>query len=811
MRLSANDKTTRKYTAQNGGICSRFFGRLFWTLRLVVFDLPLLVLFALFVATVVVHKLHDEYLHPQLQLMVFKEENRQFTDTTYYHRVCDVDDFSAESPEELMIEDDFTAMDSMHHMLTHGTSIYPNLLTNETATELRDWIARENHIREGWSVIENQNRFTWGIDINMHPKLQTFWQELASNKQLLEGLEAIVGPDPAVIEFTAITSSYGAEDQYMHADLIPGGSPTKYARSFVPSYSLFVPLQDTTYGMGATHVCPGTHLCSEADDVCAEHGAFAVSGETGVWKMGNGALVNQQTFHRGMGFTEKGAPDRVVLIATFASRPIYRTGMETRQIGQGGSYSLLWNQWGHTFYDYVHADKRMTEPQKTLRSLGIIKGNGWNYLSSLSMRMANEDTDMKEEHLEEFLEEEGGFKFLPMSWQKQGLNEESDISSWHAFALALLKRIKSELRKLYFIGLGVYVAVFYFLVKAQRSLGIGGSNKQSTFAIGLRFVGRILATHGVVVGIAWLALNSVEDTPWAKAIKSRKLYRIPVTEINDPAPSTIPNTGDILFVPHFSSDYLASYARVIDYAHPGNLYWKRVAFAYAPSYNDLSPKMKDLFCSTLIFETTRDRRFLKQDEERFWTEVLDENELLTACHRELTLAFDPLLETLSDQIVSLRTETEFGKFRGTAMQAKTMTDYLQSWDNRVFANSSQETPSSESFLKRPEHTRKSQAFARAIHSQTRLESLGRSSTPLRKAGLPPQPPREEPFYGAWLKEGDRVEGKFACKEDGLWFPGTITAAIPGMGAYDVLYDDGDTDKELPEECVDRLVPYNEHS
>ncbi|VEU36184.1 unnamed protein product [Pseudo-nitzschia multistriata] len=149
----------------------------------------------------------------------------------------------------------------------------------------------------------------------MHPKLQTYWQELAANDQFRNGLEAIVGPDPAIIEFTAITSSYGAEDQYMHADVIHHGSAVKYARSFVPSYSLFIPLQDTTYEMGATHVCPGSHQCSEADDICDDYGAFAVSGEGGgVWKMGDGALLNQQTFHKGMGYTQKGGPDRVVLM-----------------------------------------------------------------------------------------------------------------------------------------------------------------------------------------------------------------------------------------------------------------------------------------------------------------------------------------------------------------------------------------------------------------------------------------------------------------------------------------------------------------
>jgi len=251
--------------------------------------------------------------------MRFQEDNRQFTDTTYYHRYCDGDDFTATSHLELMIPDNFTTEDSVQHMLTHGASIYPNLLTNETATELRDWIDRENHnpIREGWNVIENQNRYSWGIDMNMHPTLQTFWQELAANEKFINGLQAIVGADPAIVEFTAITSSYGAEDQYMHADVIPSASATKFARSFFPTYSLFIPLQDTTYEMGATHVCPGSHMCSEgADDHCDDFD-LAMSGEGGIWSMGAGALLNQQTYHKGMGFTQEGAIDRVVLMYVY--------------------------------------------------------------------------------------------------------------------------------------------------------------------------------------------------------------------------------------------------------------------------------------------------------------------------------------------------------------------------------------------------------------------------------------------------------------------------------------------------------------
>jgi hypothetical protein len=202
-----------------------------------------------------------------------------------------------------------------------------------------------------------------------------------------------------VIEFTAITSAYGAKDQFDHQDVVPPASGVKYARTFVPSYSLFITLQDTTYEMGATHVCPGSHLCSEGcEEICPKHNLPLSGIDGGVWKQGWGALVNQQTTHKGMGHTDSNAMDRVVIIATFAPRPQLQK-LETRMLAQGGSYSLLWSQWGHTLRDFsseTHATLKlwttMKEPWITMRSFGLLKAKGWNIISVASMRIANEDT-----------------------------------------------------------------------------------------------------------------------------------------------------------------------------------------------------------------------------------------------------------------------------------------------------------------------------------------------------------------------------------------------------------------------------------
>jgi ectoine hydroxylase-related dioxygenase (phytanoyl-CoA dioxygenase family) len=193
-----------------------------------------------------------------------------------------------------------------------------------------------------------------------------------------------------VMEFTAITSSYGAVAQYTHPDVQTSGSGALFARTFATPHSLFIPLQDTTYEMGATHVCPGSHLCAY-EYHCTKH-SVPLSDRDKVWPMGWGAIYNQQTTHNGAAHIEPNGPDRVVLIMSFVARPYRRGGFDARMVSLGGTYSILWNQWGHTLSDFVHADTRMTNPQKSLRSLGLIKGNGLSLLDTIIMRLPNDDS-----------------------------------------------------------------------------------------------------------------------------------------------------------------------------------------------------------------------------------------------------------------------------------------------------------------------------------------------------------------------------------------------------------------------------------
>jgi hypothetical protein len=120
--------------------------------RILLLDIPLLVIFTLYVGTVVVHQIHDDYLGKQLQLMRFIPDDRDLVDMTYYHRICDSSDISATSVDELVLPVNATADDALEHIMTHGATLYPNLLSPDTARALREFIDRENKVREGYYV-----------------------------------------------------------------------------------------------------------------------------------------------------------------------------------------------------------------------------------------------------------------------------------------------------------------------------------------------------------------------------------------------------------------------------------------------------------------------------------------------------------------------------------------------------------------------------------------------------------------------------------------------------------------------------------
>jgi len=249
--ISSSTHPSRIYQANTSSIDDNvgkphFVARLLRLMvRISLFDFPLTVLFSVVVAITILRAVHDKYLVKQLNMMLFQVTDRPFLEYTYYERECNLDEeISATSREELILSKNSTAEECVAHQMKHGVSVYQDLLTPETMHELREFIIQENQVREGFGVIENENRYSWGIDVNMHPAMKKYWKELGSNELLVRGIQAIVGPDPAIIEFTAITAAHGAKDQYDHQDVVAPGNGIKYAHC--KSFSSFLPRQFAT-------------------------------------------------------------------------------------------------------------------------------------------------------------------------------------------------------------------------------------------------------------------------------------------------------------------------------------------------------------------------------------------------------------------------------------------------------------------------------------------------------------------------------------------------------------------------------------
>ena len=197
-------------------------------LRIICFDVPFAIIFAIYLSIVYLDWLSYNYLVPLNTLQYFDTHER---DITYYHRICTKDDQTTFDTEDLLVDissssndttDIHTKIDNaVQKMLRHGVTILPNLISESTAAELRDYILEQNKINDHLIfVLENQFRWSFPIQVDQDPIIAQALQEILvkNNPNLIAFLEAVMGTNPAIIEFTAITQAYGAKEQFWHQD-----------------------------------------------------------------------------------------------------------------------------------------------------------------------------------------------------------------------------------------------------------------------------------------------------------------------------------------------------------------------------------------------------------------------------------------------------------------------------------------------------------------------------------------------------------------------------------------------------------------
>jgi len=260
-------------------------------IRTLLLDSPLLIIFGVYLGLLWVHHVADNYLIPQMEAAMW-EDDRDLNEMTYYYRECDETDMSTTNGADLFLPENATPEEAYEHNLRHGFTLFPRVLSEETAAGLRTHIlARIRNLtaEENIWLEEQENRWSFPLGTE-EPYVTQALMEVASNKLLKESMAKILGDNPAMIEMTAITATHGAKAQSWHQD--GPTAPARFGRGFRAGYSVFIQLQNTTKAMGATGACPGLYMCSETpEEVCQEHGLQPVN-EHGYWRAGDALVMN---------------------------------------------------------------------------------------------------------------------------------------------------------------------------------------------------------------------------------------------------------------------------------------------------------------------------------------------------------------------------------------------------------------------------------------------------------------------------------------------------------------------------------------
>mmetsp|Transcript_4135 Transcript_4135/g.8133 ORF Transcript_4135/g.8133 Transcript_4135/m.8133 type:complete len:653 (+) Transcript_4135:1539-3497(+) len=522
--------------------------------------------------------------------------------------------------------------------------------------------------------------------------------------------------------------------------------------------------------------------------------------------------MNQQTTHRGRAHVES-APDsdRVLFILAFTPRPRhtkYISDLETRGLSLGGSYATHWTQWGHSVLDLADNWRFMWNPIKTLRALGLYKSRdalwGWDYISVLMIRFSNRDYPGRQDLMTSL--ENGTLSVIPEFIRppvKEDL-EDTDTKWYHYyFFIDLAANCKSFLLTASYVAVGVYVGVAFGL---NVGLYLIGKRARKDLSLG-RNVARAILIPATVYLVFYNTKQRLDSSPWARHIRSKKLYQLSHDFRGPKLPSVLPHEKDVLMLDDFQSEYLASYTRLHEIGHPGNKAFKRMIVESAKGFETLSDSLKlDLSASLMLWNRESQGRFLGKNLVNQWAE-LTRPMTMEYIHKQLLRQDNPFVEAAVRSIDYLSSETKFGTWRDTAMQRTHIPSLLRSLELRIVR------------LPKPSSAEKGAAepkarglvLPRARASRQLMMDLIMSDTTSDTQrvvlnGIPPARPIREPFPGAWLRVGDKVEGRYENKFN-QWYRGEIVGAAANKMTWQVKYYDDEVDDSMCRWCVRRFVPY----
>jgi hypothetical protein len=424
----------------------------------------------------------------------------------------------------------------------------------------------------------------------------------------------------------------------------PDGNGVKFGRTYSHSYSLFLPLQDTTGDMGATDLCPGTHFCASDDlwDVCEANriglhnirpkytgGSSSSSsssrnqssvdddknredeyeykgdGEEGIWRAGDGALFNQQVWHRGTAHVDDDGPDRVMFIVSFLRRPV---ADDPRQLARGTYFHQKWLNWGSTWQDMTDAASSLKRPWNILRCLHLWKSSdrqwGYDLFTATTLRIANAQQGGEPSDLKIFIDN----VMTPLHFPErlQGTIDYESDEAWQIYLRETIRNTHGSLRTVNYVG-HIFFALFwlivtsisYFYNRLKKQLSQEQQQQQhhhqqqhpifhTVFKNGAR---RLAWTHGSVIVLGLYTWYKVKNSKWATDIDSgRTLMRpFPVAEFidNDPGVqgglTTLPRRSDVLIGTRFDTKSIGAYRKWLDY-HPGNRIFDEFVDSYGGKF-----------------------------------------------------------------------------------------------------------------------------------------------------------------------------------------------------------------------------------
>ncbi len=143
------------------------FDNFFKTIRIMVIDLPLTLLFISIVATHLIHKYYINYVTPMIEAANWADNDRLESEFTYYDRHCDASDITASSIDEVTVHDGVDSSDdAVENFMVHGMSLFTDILDQDVSTRLRTYIRKRNIQLTADEVIPldtPEKRYSFGI------------------------------------------------------------------------------------------------------------------------------------------------------------------------------------------------------------------------------------------------------------------------------------------------------------------------------------------------------------------------------------------------------------------------------------------------------------------------------------------------------------------------------------------------------------------------------------------------------------------------------------------------------------------------